>query len=110
MELMLLSVLSPAVQCQWELTNSEKATITSVSRLGNWKTLKAGTNGNGKWEQERPLCAHAHSTSSFKDGQLENAEGLTLACCRLTGVACMLEGLASYSYTPEEFGTECNVM
>ena len=29
----------------------------------------------------------------FKDGQLENTEGLTLACCRMTSVACMLEGL-----------------
>ena len=33
MELMLLSVLSPAVQCEWGLTKSEEATITSVSTL-----------------------------------------------------------------------------
>ena len=31
MELMLLSVLSPAVQCEWELTDDEEALITSVS-------------------------------------------------------------------------------
>ena len=31
MELMLLSVLSPAVECQWGLTRAEEATITSVS-------------------------------------------------------------------------------
>ena len=31
MELMLLSVLGPAVKCQWELTTAEEAAITSVS-------------------------------------------------------------------------------
>ena len=31
MELMLLSVLSPAVECEWGLTRAEEATITSVS-------------------------------------------------------------------------------
>ena len=31
MELMLLSVLGPAVKCQWELTTAEEAVITSVS-------------------------------------------------------------------------------
>ena len=31
MELMILSVLSPAVECQWGLTKTEGATITSVS-------------------------------------------------------------------------------
>ena len=30
---MLLSVLSPTVQCQWGLSNSEAAAITSVSAL-----------------------------------------------------------------------------
>jgi MFS family permease len=34
MELMLLSVLSPAVQCEWGLTKSEEATITSVVFVG----------------------------------------------------------------------------
>ena len=32
MELMLLSVLSPVVQCQWGLSHSEAAAITSVSK------------------------------------------------------------------------------
>lgn len=31
MELMLLSVLGPAIKCQWELTTAEEAAITSVS-------------------------------------------------------------------------------
>ncbi len=31
MELMLLSVLSPNVKCLWELSDSEEASITSVS-------------------------------------------------------------------------------
>ena len=31
MELMLLSVLSPAVKCEWGLTPTEEAIITSVS-------------------------------------------------------------------------------
>lgn len=31
MELMLLSVLAPAVKCQWSLTTAEEAGITSVS-------------------------------------------------------------------------------
>jgi MFS family permease len=30
----LLSVLSPAVQCEWGLTKSEEATITSVVFVG----------------------------------------------------------------------------
>ena len=32
MELMLLSVLSPEVECEWGLSSSEEATITSVSK------------------------------------------------------------------------------
>ena len=32
MELMLLSVLSPEVECEWGLSRSEEATITSVSK------------------------------------------------------------------------------
>lgn len=31
MELMLLSVLGPAVKCQWQLSTAEEAAITSVS-------------------------------------------------------------------------------
>ena len=31
MELMLLSVLSPNVKCLWDLSDSEEASITSVS-------------------------------------------------------------------------------
>ena len=34
MELMLLSILSPAVKCQWNLTNTEEALITSIVFLG----------------------------------------------------------------------------
>lgn len=34
MEFMLLSVLSPAVKCQWDLSSSEEALITSVVFLG----------------------------------------------------------------------------
>lgn len=30
MELMLLSILSPAVKCQWDLSSGEEAAITSV--------------------------------------------------------------------------------
>ena len=33
MELMLLSVLGPAVKCQWGLSTAEEAAITSVSYL-----------------------------------------------------------------------------
>ena len=38
MELMLLSVLSPAVKCQWNLSSFEEAIITSVSKYlpGNY--------------------------------------------------------------------------
>ncbi|CAI8052840.1 Synaptic vesicle 2-related protein [Geodia barretti] len=34
MELMILSVLAPAVQCQWGLSHAEAATITSVVFVG----------------------------------------------------------------------------
>ena len=33
MELMLLSVLSPEVECEWGLSRSEEAAITSVSKV-----------------------------------------------------------------------------
>ena len=36
MELMLLSILSPLVKCQWNLTNFEEAMITSVVFLGQF--------------------------------------------------------------------------
>ena len=36
MELMLLSILSPLVKCQWNLTNLEEAMITSVVFLGQF--------------------------------------------------------------------------
>ena len=32
-ELMLLSVLSPALKCQWNLSSSEEASITSVREI-----------------------------------------------------------------------------
>ena len=39
MELMLLSVLSPAVKCQWDLESYEEAAITSVGVEDSSHTL-----------------------------------------------------------------------
>ena len=34
MELMILAILSPILKCQWDLTSTEEALITSVVSLG----------------------------------------------------------------------------
>jgi hypothetical protein len=38
MEMMILSILAPALHCHWQITKVEQATITTVVFLGN-KTL-----------------------------------------------------------------------
>jgi hypothetical protein len=38
MEMMILSILAPALHCHWQITKVEQATITTVVFLGNKKT------------------------------------------------------------------------
>jgi hypothetical protein len=37
MEMMILSILAPALHCHWQITKVEQATITTVVFLGNNK-------------------------------------------------------------------------
>jgi len=39
MEMMILSILAPALHCHWQITKVEQATITTVVFLGNKKLL-----------------------------------------------------------------------
>jgi hypothetical protein len=38
-EMMILSILAPALHCHWQITKVEQATITTVVFLGNKKLL-----------------------------------------------------------------------